>query len=481
LRNLDEEGALNKTFATEATGFDPDAAPAGPIIAAFAARLEVETLPAAVLARAKVCIMDALDNALNGAADSRTAIAIATLHRDKPGHSARIIGTASVAGAEDAAFVNGVMGATAVRNDIHVASGSHPGSIVVSAAFAVAEETGASGADVLAGIVAGYEVIARLGATLRAVERGRIFRPTTLSGAVGAAVACARVMRLDAAATAQAISLACHSAFGLNTAGGAATGEDVYQNGWSARHGVMAAILARSGGIGAPRALDGETSLLAAYGALARRPQVTDRLGDGFEILNVKFKPAPACNLVLTPAQVAYRLRLAHGINPSDITGMTLFVSDHAIHHVGCDNPGPVTNRNEAIMSLQFGVAAVMASGTLHDDNWATFGRAEVDRLAALCTLARDEGYSSAGARKGARLVVKLSNGREFSDALDDYSPLTDTESTDQFRSTLAHFGSETAADETMALLLRMETLDHAGAVMAGLPQLRCLDGVARR
>ena len=92
-----------------------------------------------------------------------------------------------------AALSNGAAAHGLELDDTHDESISHPGAVVVSAALAVAAETGASGADTLAAIVAGYETMARVGAAVGAadmLERG--FHPTAVFGGFGAAAAAAR-------------------------------------------------------------------------------------------------------------------------------------------------------------------------------------------------------------------------------------------------------------------------------------------------
>ena len=75
------------------------------------------------------------------------------------------------------------------QDDTHYASQAHAGAAVIPAALATAEREGASGATLLAGIIAGYEVTATVGEQLagRAIARG--FRASGVFGVLGAAAA----------------------------------------------------------------------------------------------------------------------------------------------------------------------------------------------------------------------------------------------------------------------------------------------------
>ena len=98
-----------------------------------------------------------------------------------------------------AALLNGALAHSLDFDDTHAAGSLHPGAPVIPAALAAGEMAGASGADVLAGIVAGYEVTCRVALALPAGEHyDRGFHPTATCGAFGAAAAAARVFGLSA-------------------------------------------------------------------------------------------------------------------------------------------------------------------------------------------------------------------------------------------------------------------------------------------
>ena len=71
-------------------------------------------------------------------------------------------------GPAGAAFLNGALAHSLDFDDTHAAASLHPGAPVIPAALAAGEMVGASGADVLAAIVAGYEITCRVALALPA-------------------------------------------------------------------------------------------------------------------------------------------------------------------------------------------------------------------------------------------------------------------------------------------------------------------------
>ena len=88
-----------------------------------------------------------------------------------------------------AALANGTSAHGIELDDIIQGALVHPGACVVPAALAVAEATGASGERLLLGIIAGYEMMARLGFALGAEHNTRGYHTTSVAGPIAATVA----------------------------------------------------------------------------------------------------------------------------------------------------------------------------------------------------------------------------------------------------------------------------------------------------
>ncbi|MBN8956303.1 MAG: MmgE/PrpD family protein [Rhizobiales bacterium] len=210
---------------------------------------------------------------------------------------AMIVGSRVGAPAPIAALVNGTIAHSYELDDTHDATLSHPGSVVISAALAVASERNATGLDFLRAVLAGYECMMRLGLAANAggvIEFG--FHPTAMFGAFGAATAAAALMNLPERgllmAWGHALSLSSGSMqFSDETEG---TAIKRIHAGYAAQQGVLAAEMAEIG-IGAPlRAIDGKYGFLKLYGK-DPKPELLRRGGAPLIVHNITFKPYACC------------------------------------------------------------------------------------------------------------------------------------------------------------------------------------------
>jgi 2-methylcitrate dehydratase PrpD len=208
-----------------------------------------------------------------------------------------IVGSAERAPAPIAALVNGTTAHSYELDDTHDATLSHPGSVVVSAALAVAAERHSPGMEFVRAVLAGYECMVRLGLAANAggvIEYG--LHPTALFGAFGAATAAAALMKLPDAglltAWGHALSLSAGSMQFSDEPEGTAIKR--IHAGYAAQQGVLAAEMAQSG-IGAPqRAVDGKYGFLKLYGRNPR-PELLLRGEQPFVVHNITFKPYACC------------------------------------------------------------------------------------------------------------------------------------------------------------------------------------------
>ncbi|MGH6626858.1 MAG: MmgE/PrpD family protein [Burkholderiaceae bacterium] len=202
-----------------------------------------------------------------------------------------------------AALVHGTAAHSFELDDTHDETLSHPGSVIIPAALAVAAATDVSQADLLRALTAGYEAMALLGSSaggMETVHRG--FHPTSVFGSFGAATACiclhayrrgetiTRDMLI--AAWGHALSQAC-GAMQFSAEPGGGEVKRVHA-GFGARNGVLAAEFARMPAVTAPhRVMEGTYGLAALFGGPLRHVQPAAR----WQIHNISFKPYACCRL----------------------------------------------------------------------------------------------------------------------------------------------------------------------------------------
>ncbi|MCB1511997.1 MAG: MmgE/PrpD family protein, partial [Hyphomicrobiaceae bacterium] len=217
------------------------------ILAEFAAGLRYDAIPRPVIDHIKLTTLDGLGCCLYGATLPWTRMVADVVMRDGGRTEATVIGTDRRAPVAGAVLVNATAGHAFELDDIHRDSILHPNSIAVPTALAFAERAGgASGQDVLAAIVAGYEVSTRVGLGSGTDLLLRGFHPQGVLGSICAAVTAAHMLRLDADRMHHAIGIAASLGAGLMAAQEGAMVKRLH-SGRAAEAGVRAAELAADG------------------------------------------------------------------------------------------------------------------------------------------------------------------------------------------------------------------------------------------
>lgn len=413
-------------------------------IARWVRELDATALDARVVDKARVCLLDMIGIAAQ-ATDlpwSRQATEYAAA---MGGEQATLIGLAARASAAEAAFANATTAHGLVQEDMHTPSVAHIGVVVWPTLLALAESQRATGADLIAAAVAGYQVMGRLGHAVIDRDIARRFRPTGLLGATGAAAAGARLLRLSEDETVSAVALAANTAGGFNEWAHTGGDEMFFHPGFAARNAVTSVLLARAGARASESALDGRAGFYAAYG---RAPGATLELGGDWEMLAVYHKPAPACNFAQTPAQAALAVRHANAIAPHAIEQVVVRSFPEAIAYPGCDHAGPYGSSLQAKMSIQLAVAAALVHGRLDEAFYRSYaGDAAVASLAHRVRLENDAEFAGGfPQRQGAEVIVSLKDGRSVRHRLAALAPLDARGVRERTRAALSRLLGDAAA-----------------------------------
>ena len=222
----------------------------------------------------------------------------------------------------DAAQVNAVMSDAAASDDSDLRNIVHAGTQLVSTSLAIAERTGASGQDILAAIVLGYEASGRIGEAITPAFQTRGFHGC-LVAIFGGAVASGRLLQLDAARMAQAIALSATSIGGLRVAADTSVARE-YHAGLAAMLGIQAALAAQRGYLAEERILETERGFCAVYGD-TDGSSVTRGLGDAWDIItDMAIKLVPGGHPSHSLAEAAANAARAGQIAPDDVETITL-------------------------------------------------------------------------------------------------------------------------------------------------------------
>jgi 2-methylcitrate dehydratase PrpD len=354
-------------------------------IAAFAVSLRAGDVPAEVVEAAKLHALDTLGCGIAAHALGEAPYAAASALEVAGRGPATAIGVAEPLAPPDAAFVNGTLCHALDFDDTHPHSIVHVSAGVVPAALAAAQAHEASGADLVAALVAGSETSIRLGMAAGGAFHARGLHPTGVCGVFGATVAAARLRGLGAAQTANALGIAGSMASGLLEflADGSETKR--LHPGFAAQAGLAAARLAAHGATGPATVFEGRFGLFNAYlnGADADvEGQVAD-LGERWETPRIAFKPYPACHYVHAPVDALAQLVAEHGLGAEDVERLVA-VSDATgeslVLHPLADKLRPRTVY-DAKFSLPYCLAALLVHGRLDVTSFTPEAIAEPDVL----------------------------------------------------------------------------------------------------
>jgi 2-methylcitrate dehydratase PrpD len=386
--------------------------------AAFVAALRGENLPAAVLEAVRVNLLDTLACAIAGRTAPGVAevISLATEWGGAP--QALIWGTRTRVPAHHAAWVNGVMAHARDYDDTHDAAVLHAGVSVIPAALAAAElNPKATGADLLAGVAAGLELICRLGVatTIGIIESGFIY--SSLFGYFAAAAAAARVAGLDAAGIQNAMGIAYSQAAGTHQVTRDAALTKRMQPGLAAKAAVMAVQLAQRGIRGAQNIFDGIDGLFRIYLRDGYDPaRLRNGLGTQWEFLELSYKPYPCCRFDHTAIDAALAIARQPGFDPSAVTRIEVGVNRQCYQAV-CTPPEMrrhPTTVVQAQFSIPFTVAAALIDREVGLRHFTTEGlqRPDILALAARTDCSVDEAIERDWSRSisPASLVVQAGN-----------------------------------------------------------------------
>jgi 2-methylcitrate dehydratase PrpD len=342
----------------------------------FSAAISLDRLPAEVVDRARFLVLDLVGNMVRARVDAESTPALFAAARalGLDHGDCAVFGEARGWSPAGAALLNGALAHSLDFDDTHAAGSLHPGAPVIPAALVAGEMAGASGAEVLAAIVAGYEVTCRVALALPAgahYQRG--FHPTATCGAFGAAAAAGRVFGLSGEEIASAMGIALSQSAGSLQflANGAWTKR--FQVGWAAMAGLTAATLAREGFKGAAQALEGKAGFLAAYAPSPIPERAVEDLGTVFELMKTAVKPYPSCRYGHAGIDAMLALRAEHGLRPEEVEAITYGTSRSGMILVGEPREKRINPQNvvDGQFSGAFVLSTALATGAMGWDSYA--------------------------------------------------------------------------------------------------------------
>jgi 2-methylcitrate dehydratase PrpD len=288
-------------------------------IADYITGADIEDFPPDAIEAAKGAIMDCLACMLAGSQEPLADILCRYIDAEGAAPVASVVGRGFRTTAANAALVNGAIAHALDYDDITQITKTHPTAVLLPAALAAAEESGASGRDMLLGYMSGFEVACAVGEALSEAYYDDLgWHPTGPLGAVGSAAAASKIMALDPEQTAMAVSLAASQASGLRQNFGTMT--KPFHAGDAARAGVVSAKLVRDGFTASDDALEGRFGFIRAFsgGQGFDSEQVAENLGNKLYLVEsgIEIKKYPCCGSAHLALDATFDLLSQRAIDP---------------------------------------------------------------------------------------------------------------------------------------------------------------------
>jgi len=308
------------------------------VLGTYVAQMHYGQLPPVVVERAKLLILDSLGCTLGGSRSAWGDIVLraarAWIGAEQDGAECLsqhrrgltgIVGTNWCTGVIDAAQVNALLANCLDYDDTLY---GHPGAVLVPSALALGDVLERSGAEVIAALVAGYEIAGRVSAASEPTPqcRQRVWG-TGCRFAPGVAAVASSLLRLDPIPAAHALAIAgasgplpsvCKSVYSL-------LGPSMVKNNYhmAVAAGVTAAYLAQQGFTGPLDLFEGP----GAFGDMVGSDrwdatQLTTGLGCTYQVMAVSLKPYPCCRFSHAALEAALAIQREHALKPDQITAI---------------------------------------------------------------------------------------------------------------------------------------------------------------
>ena len=328
-------------------------------LADFALALQLEDVPAELVAKSKGHLLDGLGIALAASAFDFAGPILEGARKLGSGGDTHALASGAALPAAGSALVNGALIHGLDFDDTHIGAIYHATAPALAAGLAAGEAAGADGREFLTSYIAGLEIGCRLG---RAAEGGfhdRGFHPTALCGAFAATYVASRLQGANRAATVSAVGLCGSMAAGLLEL------KDSWLKrmhpGWAAHSGVAATALATSGFRGPPTMLEGGHGFYHAH--LGKTPgeatSPVNGLGDTWLIGGIALKPYPCCHFIHGFVDCALELR--GQVDLEEIEAIELPLASRIRGLVG--GPKRPTEPYGAMFSVPYTVALALVTG----------------------------------------------------------------------------------------------------------------------
>jgi 2-methylcitrate dehydratase PrpD len=385
-------------------------------LADFATALRIDSIPQEVVRKVRLHILDQIGAQLAGAGRPSITILRNYAFGQAAEGSCTVVGASGRLAAEWAGFVNAAAATAYECDDYHPAALIHPSSVAFPAALAVSEDIGAEPERLLVALVAGFEILCRIGAaTQPGMNHGRGVHPTSAVGVFGAAVVAGLLRNLTTVQLASALGIAGSHACG--TLEYSQSGGEVKRMhaGLAVMAGIRSAALAQAGIDGPLTIFEGSKGFLQAFTDKADLDSITCGLGSEWMLLGTAIKPY-FTNGMFQPAIACVRALMDDGLCADQIEQLDIGTNRMAM--ALCQGSGTrPSDMVTAQFSLPYTVGMTLVMGGNYASHYAEaercgFAVPAVEAVAGRVRVVLDEDVDREfPARFAARVSVRCRDG----------------------------------------------------------------------
>ena len=328
------------------------------MIAQFIVDTSYEGIPRDAVEKAKRAALDCIGAALAGVGEPVSQTITGYVRAlGGPGQGS-VFGASLKVSVADAALANGTIAHALDYDDCGVKIG-HPSVLVLPAVLSLGEHLGASGKDILAAYIVGLEIEGKLALHADFKLMQARLNHQTWYGSIGAAAACAKLLKLNVEKTRMALGIAGNFACGLSANHGSMAG--AMSAGNACRNGVIAALMAQAGITANPNIIEAKNGF---YDTLVGAGHYdAERMADGFgkpyyiESPGIGLKKYPSCYHTHRALDGVFQLLGEHRLNDKDIAEVDVGTSERAMRVLAFSEP---TTPYQAKFSMPYCIAAAM-------------------------------------------------------------------------------------------------------------------------
>jgi aconitate decarboxylase len=449
-------------------------------IAAFVGGLTYERIPADVIARIKLLILDSLGCALYGTELPWSRILMTTLGGLDHTSTCAVWGTGRRLSAPHAALVNGTLVQSFELDDVHRAGVLHVGAVTLPALVAAAElRPGMTGRDFLRAAVAGYEIGPRVGLCMGPEHIGQGWHSGATVGVFSAAAGAAAALRLPVDQVVHALGIAGTQAAGLMAAQYGAMVKRMHA-GRAAQSGLYGALLAEAGFTGI---VDVFESPYGGFCTTFSRSQdrfnlaeLTSGLGERFETFGVALKFYSCVGSNHTTLDAIRAIAARRSFRADDVAKITVHGSQATVDHVGW--PYKPQGLTSAQMNLPFCVATLLAEGDVFVDQFCEAAVTDPRRmtLAGKVEVLHDPAITARGARLRhmVRVDVQFADGALESETVEaprgsEQKFASEADVVEKFHKLARRSCDDAQAERIVELVLGCDKLADIGMLVSAL------------